>query len=83
MRKFIALKNDVFYSIEQDGDETRFYANRHGTGYETRKQLKPETLPNKLVINEILQRPAICSEMSDELKDFLCTLEKIFNDPEE
>jgi len=79
MRKFICLKNDVYYSMEIDGDKTRFYANRQGTGYDTRKDVTPDVLPNKNVINEIIARPTICSEMSEKLKQFVEELEDVFN----
>ncbi|HCU58484.1 MAG TPA: hypothetical protein DIC64_00705 [Alphaproteobacteria bacterium] len=79
MRKFIALKDDVYYSIEQEGDKTRFYANKQGTGYETRKDVTPDVLPNKVIINEIIKRPTISSEMSNDLKSFLSELAKRFS----
>jgi len=78
MRKFIALKNEIYYSMEQEGDTIRFYANRQGTGYDTRKDVTPTTLPNKIIIDEIVDRPTICSEKSRELDVFLDDLEKIF-----
>lgn len=78
MRKFIALKNDVYYSIEQNGDEIRFYGNIKGTGYDTKKDVTPKKLPNKVVINEIINRPTISSEMSSKLEAFLDTLETGF-----
>lgn len=79
MRKFIALKNDVYYSIEQNGDEIRFYGNVKGTGYDTRKDVTPKELPNKIVINEIIDRPTLSSEMSPKLEAFVETLETGFN----
>ena len=82
MRKFIALKNDVYYSIEQEGDKTSFYANKKGTGYDTRKDVTPKVLPNKTVINEIISRPTISSEMSRELEDFISELEESFKEPD-
>ena len=78
MRKFIALQNEVYYSFVQDGDEIHFYANRQGTGYDTRADVTPKVLPNKIIINEIIERPAICSEMSKELQSFVCELEEKF-----
>jgi len=76
MRKFIALKNDVYYSVEQEGDKISFYANQKGTAYDTRKDVTPKVLPNKNVFNEIIKRPTISSEMSGELEKFISTLEE-------
>lgn len=78
MRKFICLKNGVYYSIEIDGDRTRFYANKPGTGYGARKELQVDP-PNKLIINEIISRSTIWVRMSAELKQFIAKLEDVYN----
>ena len=78
MFKFIALQNEVYYSLDDSGDKIRFYANRQGTGYDTRKEVTPEVLPDASVIREIYNRPSICYQMSDNLKDLVNMLEKNF-----
>ncbi|MBO4285035.1 MAG: hypothetical protein J5895_02245 [Alphaproteobacteria bacterium] len=79
MRKFIALKNAVYYSVEIDGDKTRFFANKQGTGYDTRVDVTPSVLPNKILINEIFERQTISSEMSEKLDEFVAELEENYN----
>ena len=78
MRKFIAVKNDVFYSIEQEGDVVKFYAHKRYSHYNQRKDVTPKVLPNKTVINEIIERPTIGTVMSSELARFIDELEKLF-----
>ncbi|MBQ7660397.1 MAG: hypothetical protein IJS26_06670 [Alphaproteobacteria bacterium] len=78
MRKFIALKNAVYYSVEIDGDKTRFFANKQGPGYGARKELQVDP-PNKLIINEIISRSTIWVRMSAELKQFIAKLEDVYN----
>lgn len=78
MLKFIALQNEVYYSLDDAGGQIRFYANRQGTGYDTRKEVTPKVLPDASVIKEIYNRPSICYQMSDNLKNLVDTLEKNF-----
>ena len=78
MRKFIALQKDVYYSIEQEGDKVGFYAHKKGTSYDTRKNVTPKVLPNKTVINEIIDRPTVGISMSSELQAFVDELEASF-----
>lgn len=79
MFKFIALHNAVYYSLDDTGGQIRFYANRQGTGYDTRKDITPKVMPSDALIKEIRNRPAICSDMTDDLKALVNTLEKNFN----
>ncbi|MBR2300298.1 MAG: hypothetical protein IJ870_07010 [Alphaproteobacteria bacterium] len=78
MRKFIALEKNVYYSFEQEGDKVNFYAHKKGTGYDTRKDVTPEVLPNKVIINEIIRRPTVSTSMSKELQAFVSELAKRF-----
>jgi len=79
MRKFIALQNDVYYSIDEENGKRNFFANIKGTGYDTRKDVTPEEVPDETLMKEIYARPAICAEMSPQLQAFVNKLEANFN----
>lgn len=78
MFKFIVLQNGVYYSIAEADGKWRFFANKNGTGYDTRKDVTPAGFDDPALIAEILRRPAICSDMSSALRDLVNTLEKNF-----
>lgn len=78
MFKFIALQNGVYYSIAEENGKWRFFANKSGTGYDTRKDVTPKGACDTALIAEILRRPAICSDMSGALCNLVNTLEKNF-----
>ena len=78
MYKFIALQNDVYYSVAEEKGKRSFFANKKGTGYNTRKDVTPEGDVNDSLLKEIHKRPTIGSEMSPALQEFVNTLEKNF-----
>ena len=79
MRKFIALQNDVYYSIIEENGRTKFFANIKGLPYRTRKDVTPENAPDEAVIKEIHERPALGDPMSERLQAFVNQLEKNFH----
>ena len=76
MRKFIAKKNGLSFAIEIDGDKTRFYGLVSGKSYDNKKDITPDVLPNKQIINEIIDRPTLGDPMSANLQEFVAELEK-------
>lgn len=79
MRKFIALQNDVYYSVVEENGKKNFFANVKGTGYDTRKDVTPKESPDDDLMKEIYDRPAICAEMSPQLQTFVNKLEANYN----
>ena len=78
MRKIFALKNGIYFSVETDGDETRFYAHRKGTPYGDRKEVTPRELPNKVILNEIFSTRMYSDPASAALKQLTNRLYKAY-----
>ena len=78
MYKIIALQNDVYYSTTEENGKRIFYANRKGTGYDTRKDVTPDSPVDDKIIEEIYRRPSICFDISAQLQNLINTLEANF-----
>lgn len=78
MRKFIALQNDVYYSVVEENGKMKFFANLKGSPYYTRTDVTPEDAPDEALINEIHKRSALGEEMSPQLQAFVNKLEENF-----
>ncbi len=82
MKKFIAQKGNLKFSIETNGDETKFFCVECGKSYDERKDVTPKVMPNKSIINEIIARPVMIHPMSKELEAFIDELEDKYNSAE-
>ena len=80
MRKFIALKNDVFYSMEQKDKEIRFYAHKKKEPYEKRVDVTPDVLPSEDVLKDIVEKTHDDPQKSEEHKAFLAKLEERYEE---
>ena len=79
MKKFIAkTESGLCFIIETEGDQTKFFGLVYGEAYGTRKEVTPKVMPNKIIINEITNRPTLGDPMSEKLQAFVAELEEVY-----
>ena len=82
MKKFIAQKGDLKFSIETNGDKVNFFCIACKDSYDKRKDVTPEVMPHKDIINEIIARPVMIYPMSEALEAFIDELEEKYKSAE-